>query len=168
MAVLLAGCGDETSTTPVQGQTTPPTVATAPSTSTTPAPPGTPEKLDAAAQAAVLEPCVGGTPAETFEWFQPTVDYAVGMGGSGFTVTLEGKPVTLIVFPYVEAAQYGYEDIQERLIQLQQKRPTDYATVAATAAQPVGNVLEIATMGALEPEAEAKVQSCIQQATTPR
>ncbi|MBX5442009.1 MAG: hypothetical protein IRZ32_10840, partial [Solirubrobacteraceae bacterium] len=148
-------------------QPTPPTVATAPAT--TPATtPTTPQKLDATAQAAVLQTCVGGRPADTFEWFQPTVDYAVSMGGTGFTVTLKGKPVTLIVFPYVEAAQYGYEDIQERLIQLQQKRPTDYAIVAATAAQPVGNVLEIASQGMLDPEAEAKVQRCIQEATTPR
>lgn len=166
-AVLFAGCGGDTSTTPVQGQTTPPAVATAPTTSTATTP-TTPQKLDAAGQAAILESCVGGKPAETFEWFQPTVDYAVSMGGTGFTVTLKGKPVTLIVFPYLEAAQYGFEDIQERLIQLQQKRPTDYAIVAATAAQPVANVLEIASQGALDPEAEAKVQSCIQQATTPR
>jgi hypothetical protein len=163
-AVLLVACGDDASTTPVEGQTTPPTAVTAPTTTQA----TTPKKVDAAAQAAILEPCVGGKPAETFEWFQPTVDYAVSMGGSGFTVTLKGKPVTLIVFPYAEAAQYGFEDIQERLIQLQQKRPTDYAVVAATAAQPVGNVLEIASQGVLDPEAEAKVQSCIQQATTPR
>jgi len=166
-AVLLVACGDDTSTTPVEGQTTPPTAVTAPGTATTTTQASTPKKVDAAAQAAILEPCVGGKPAETFEWFQPTVDYAVSMGGTGFTVTLKGKPVTLIVFPYAEAAQYGFEDIQERLIQLQQKRPTDYAQVAATAAQPVGNVLEIATQGVLDPEVEAKVQDCIRQATTP-
>lgn len=166
VAVLLAGCGDDTSTTPVEGSTTPPPVSTA-----TTAPPTTaPQKVDAGAQLAKLQACVGGKPAETFQWFQPTVDYAASIenaGGGGFTVTLKGKPVTLVVFPYAEAAQLGFKDVQERLIQLQQKRPTDYATVAATAAQPVGNVLEIATLGPLDPEAEAKVQSCIQQATAP-
>src|SRR5206468_1179738 len=85
---------------------------------------------------------VGGKPAETYQWFQPTVDYAAKNGGDGFTVTLAGKPVTLVVFPSAEMAQLGYTDIQNRLIKLQQVRPTDYATVAATAAQAVGVVQE--------------------------
>ena len=163
VALVVAGCGGGTSTTPVEGSTTPPTVATTtapPATTTTPA---TPQKIDAPTEFTKLKACVGGKSAETYQWFQPTVDYAAKMGGDGFTVTLKGKPVTLIVFPYAEAAQLGFKDIQDRLIRLQQVRPTDYATVAATAAQPVGNVLEVATAGALDPASEAKVQSCITQ-----
>jgi hypothetical protein len=104
---------------------------------------------------------VGGKSADTYQWFQPTVDYAAKNGGNGFTATLKGKPVTLIVFPSAEMAQLGYKDIQDRLIRLQQVRPTDYATVAATAAQAVGNVLEVAQSGALDATSEAKVQGCI-------
>jgi hypothetical protein len=162
VALVAAGCGGDTSTTPVEGQTTPPTVATIPP-STTPTTATTPQKLDAAAQFTKLKACVGGKPGETYQWFQPTVDYAAKMGGDGFTATLGGKPITLIVFPYVQAAQLGFQDIQDRLIKLQQVRPTDYAAVAATAAQPVGNVLEVASAGALAPGPAAKVQTCITQ-----
>jgi hypothetical protein len=163
VALAIAGCGGGTGTTPVEGQTTPPTVATTSTTTTTATTATTPQKLDALAQYTKLKACVGGKRTATYKWFQPTVDYAAKMGGDGFTVTLAGKPVTLIVFPYTEAAQLGFTDIQNRLIKLQQVRPTDYATVAATAAQPVGNVLEVATAGALDPASEAKVQSCITQ-----
>jgi hypothetical protein len=168
LAVLaLAGCGGDTTTTPVEGQTTPPTVATtttpttAPTTTTTTA--AAPRTVDAAAQFTKLKACVGGKSTETYQWFQPTVDYAAKNGGDGFTVTLKGKPVTLIVFPSAEMAQLGYKDIQDRLIRLQQVRPTDYASVAATAAQPVGNVLEVAQAGPLDPASEATVQGCITQ-----
>jgi hypothetical protein len=157
-ALLLAGCGDSGSDTPVEGQTTPPPVV---QTTTTTPPATTPKAIDAAAQMAKLQPCVGGKAGETYQWFQPTVDYATSLKGGGFSVTLKGKPVTLIVFPSAETAQLGYKDIQDRLIALQQKRPTDYAVVAATAAQAVGNVLEVATAGALDPASETKVQSCI-------
>ncbi len=164
VVLAVAGCGGGTSTVPVEGQTTPPTVATTPGTTTAPATASTtPQKLDAQAQFSRLQACVGGKSADTYKWFAPTVDYATKMGGAGFTVTLQGKPVTLIVFPYVEAAQLGYKDIQNRLIRLQQVRPTDYASVAGTAAQPVGNVLEVAPAGPLDATAEAKVQSCITQ-----
>jgi hypothetical protein len=159
-AVLIAGCGGGADT-PVEGVTVPSTPVTTAAATTTPAATTAPKKLDAAAQFAELQPCVGGKPAETFRWFQPTVDYAKSMGGAGFTVTLTGKPVTLMVFPTAEAAQLAFKDIQQRLIVLQQKRPTDYAIVAATAAQPVGNVLEVASSGALVPAAETKVQGCI-------
>lgn len=151
VALVAAGCGGDTSTTPVEGQTTPP--ATSPPTPQT----------DAAAQFAKLEPCVGGKKAQTYQWFEPTVEYARKLEGNGFTVMLKGKPVTLVVFPSAETAQLGYKDIQDRLIRLQQVRPTDYGTVAATAAQAVGNVLEVATAGALDATSEAKVQSCITQ-----
>jgi hypothetical protein len=158
--LALAGCGGGASSTPVEGQTTPTTTvpATSPPATTTAT---TPAKIDAAAQLAKLEPCVGGVKAETFKWFQPTVDYASSMGGGGFTVTLGGKPMLLIVFPWEQAAQLGFKDIQDRLIALQQKRPADYATVAATAAQPVGNVLEVATQGGLDAPLESKVHGCI-------
>ncbi len=162
VTLALAGCGGNDGTTTVDGQTAPPAAST-PTTSTTPP---APVKLDAAAQLAKLKPCVGGEAAETFQWFQPTVDYAKSMGGDGFTVTLDGKPVTLIVFPYAEAAQLGFKDIQDRLIALEQKRPTDYATVAATAAQAIGNVLEVASQGALSPRANDTVMTCIQQSST--
>jgi hypothetical protein len=165
LAVLtVAGCGGDTATTPVEGQTTPPTVSTAtttPATTTTTTTPAAPQKVDAAAQFTRLKACVGGKSADTYKWFQPTVDYAAKNGGDGLTVTLKGKPVTLIVFPSAEMAQLGYKDIQDRLIRLQQVRPTDYAAVAATAAQPVGNVVEVATQGPLDAASEATVQGCI-------
>lgn len=169
-ALVAAGCGGDTSTTAVDGQTTPPPVAptattTAPATTTTTTT-TPPPQIDAAAQFAKLQPCVGGKAAETYRWFEPTVEYARKLEGDGFTVTLKGKPVTLVVFPSAETAQLGYKDIQDRLIRLQQVRPTDYATVAATAAQAVGNVLEVATAGALDATSEAKVQSCITQSVT--
>jgi hypothetical protein len=163
-ALVVAGCGGDTATTPVEGQTTPPTVsiaATTPATTTTTTTAAAPQKVDAAAQFTRLKACVGGKSADTYQWFQPTVDYAAKNGGDGFTATLKGKPVTLIVFPSAEMAQLGYKDIQDRLIRLQQVRPTDYATVAATAAQAVGNVLEVAQSGALDATSEAKVQGCI-------
>jgi hypothetical protein len=163
-ALAVAGCGGDTATTPVEGQTTPPTVSTAattPATTTTTTTAAAPQKVDAAAQFTRLKACVGGKSADTYKWFQPTVDYAAKNGGDGLTVTLKGKPVTLIVFPSAEMAQLGYKDIQDRLIRLQQVRPTDYATVAATAAQAVGNVLEVAQAGALDATSEAKVQGCI-------
>ena len=163
VALVVTACGGDTSTTPVEGQTTPPTVATTTTTPATTTPTTTAPAVDAATQAANLRTCVGGRPGETYQWFQPTVDYAVKTGGDGFTVTLKGKPVTLAVFSSPQTAQLGYKDIQDRLIRLQQVRPTDYATVAATAAQAVGNVLEIAQSGALDPASEAKVQSCITQ-----
>jgi hypothetical protein len=162
LAVLaLAGCGSDNGSTTVEGQTTPPTVATT-STTTTAATTTTPA-IDALTQYTKLKACVGGKAAATYKWFQPTVDYASKNGGDGFTVTLKTKPVTLIVFPSAAMAQLGSTDIQNRLIRLQQVRPTDYATVAATAQQAVGNVLEVATTGALDPASEAKVQSCITQ-----
>jgi hypothetical protein len=163
-ALVVAGCGGDTATTPVEGQTTPPTVATTttPTTTTTTTTTTTaPQTVDAGAQFTRLKACVGGKSADTYQWFQPTVDYAAKNGGNGFTATLKGKPVTLIVFPSAEMAQLGYKDIQDRLIRLQQVRPTDYATVAATAAQAVGNVLEVAQSGALDATSEAKVQGCI-------
>jgi len=163
VALAIAGCGGDTSTTPVEGQTTPPTVATTPTATTTTPTATTPQKVDAAGQFTRLKACVGGKTGETYQWFQPTVDYAAKNGGDGFTVTLKGKPVTLIAFPSAEMAQLGYQDIQNRLIKLQQVRPTDYATVAATAAQAVGNVLEVAQAGALDATSEAKVQGCISQ-----
>lgn len=158
VALVAAGCGGDTSTTPVEGQTTPATVTT---TATTPATATTPPATDAATQFTKLKACVGGKPAETYQWFQPTVDYAAKNGGDGFTVTIKGQPVTLIVFPSAEMAQLGSTDIQNRLIKLQQVRPTDYATVAGTAQQAVGNVLEVAQAGALVAPSEAKVQGCI-------
>jgi hypothetical protein len=163
VVLVVAGCGSDNASTTVEGQTTPPpatsTTATTPAATTTT--PGAPASIDAAAAFQKLQACVGGKAGETYQWFAPTVTYAQNMQGNGFTVTLKGKPVTLIVFPYAEAAQRGYSDIQQRLIRLQQVRPTDYATVAATAAQAVGNVLEVAPSGALDATAEAKVQSCI-------
>jgi hypothetical protein len=164
-ALVVAGCGGDTATTPVEGQTTPPTVATTttPTTPTTTTTTTAPQTVDAGAQFTRLKACVGGKSADTYQWFQPTVDYAAKNGGDGFTVTLKGKPVTLIVFPSAEMAQLGYKDIQDRLIRLQQVRPTDYASVAATAAQPVGNVLEVAQAGPLDPASEATVQGCITQ-----
>jgi hypothetical protein len=172
--LALAGCGGNGGSTPVDGQTAPTGTTTVPATtgaSTTAATTATtatglPPKIDALTQMSILQTCLKGDAAETFEWFQPTVDYAKKLGGDGFTVTLDGKPITLIVFPYVQAAQYGYKDIQDRLIALQQKRPTDYATVAATAAQAVGNVLEVATQGALSQTASQTVASCISQSST--
>lgn len=162
LAVLaLAGCGGDGGSTTVEGQTTPPTVATTSTTTTTTA--TTTPTVDALGQFTKLKACVRGKHAATYQWFQPTVDYASKNGGDGFTVTLKGKPVTLIVFPSPAEAQLGSTDIQNRLIRLQQVRPTDYATVAATAQQAVGNVLEVATAGALDPASEAKVQSCITQ-----
>jgi hypothetical protein len=159
IALVAAGCGGDTSTTPVEGQTTPPTVAT--TSTTTPTTATTPPPVDAAAQFTKLKACVGGKPADTYQWFQPTVDYAAKNGGDGFTATLKGKPVTLIVFPSAAMAQLGSTDIQNRLIRLQQVRPTDYATVAGTAQQAVGNVLEVAQAGPLDPASEATVQGCI-------
>jgi hypothetical protein len=162
VALAAAGCGGDTSTTPVEGQTTPPTVATT-TTATTSTTATTPQKIDAMAQFTKLKACVGGKRADTYKWFQPTVDYAARNGGDGFTVTLEGKPVTLIVFPSAAMAQLASADIQARLIRLQQVRPTDYATVSATAQQALGNVLEVATAGALDPAAGTAVQDCITQ-----
>jgi hypothetical protein len=167
VALAVAGCGGDTSTTPVEGQTTPPPVSTTSTTTTattTTAATTTPA-VDALTQFTKLKACVGGKPAETYQWFQPTVDYAAKNGGDGFTVTLKGKPVTLIVFPSAAEAQLGSTDIQNSLIKLQQVRQTDYATVAGTAQQAVGNVLEVAQSGALDAASEAKVQGCISSST---
>jgi hypothetical protein len=174
LVLAAAGCGGGgADTTAVEGSGVPPATAPA-ATSTTPAAtsttsttPATPQKIDAKTQFTKLLQCVGGKSTATYKWFQPTVDYAAKMGGDGFTTTLHGKPITLIVFPYVEAAQLGFKDIQDRLIRLQQVRPTDYATVAATAAQPIGNVLEVATAGALDAAPAAKVQSCLTSTAPP-
>jgi hypothetical protein len=165
VALAVAGCGGDTSTTPVEGQTTPPPVTTTSTTTTATTTPATTtsttQTADPLVQFTKLKACVGGKAADTYQWFQPTVDYAAKNGGDGFTVTLKGKPVTLIVFPSAAEAQLGSTDIQNRLIRLQQVRPTDYATVAGTAQQAVGNVLEVAQSGALDPASEATVQSCI-------
>jgi hypothetical protein len=161
-ALLVAGCGGG-SDQPVEGSTTPAAVSTS-ATTTTPA--TTTPKVDLKAQLAKLRVCIGGKPGETYEWFQPTVDYATTLGGGGFTVTLKKLPLTLIVFPSPAAAQLGYQDISDRLIALQQKRPTDYATVSATAAQALGSVLEVATAGATSPEVNAKVTGCVSSSAT--
>jgi hypothetical protein len=185
VAVLaLAGCGADGGSTPVEGQTTPTGTTTVPATTgttgttgatttgtstTATTATGLPPEIDAAAQLAILKTCVGGKATDTFKWFQPTVDYATSLGkggGGGFTVVLDGKPITLIVFPWVQAAQYGYKDIQDRLIELQQKRPTDYATVAATAAQAVGNIVEVATQGAVSEQATQTINACIAKSST--
>ncbi|UGS38643.1 hypothetical protein [Capillimicrobium parvum] len=165
VAALLfaAGCGGGKN--PVEGQTTPANVSTTPTTPG-PGPAGTtttnpPKAPDAKAQAARLRACVGGEPAETYKWFQPVVDYAQSVGGDGFTATLDGKPVTLVTFPVTRAAQLAYQNVTDRLILLQQRRPTDYATVSATASQVVGNVLEVTTQGALSAEASQTVLSCV-------
>lgn len=157
-ALLVAGCGG--SNQPVEGTTTP-----TGTTATTPAQTQA-AKADVPAQMAKLQPCVGGKPATAYKWFQPTVDYAKSLGGDGFTVTLAGKPVTLIAFPSPAAAQMGFKDISDRLIALQQKRPDDYATVAATASQVIGNVLEVATAGATTPEIGTKIAGCVTQSAT--
>jgi hypothetical protein len=161
-ALLVAGCGGG-SDQPVEGSTTPGAVTT--TATTTPTAPTQPAKVDVAAQMAKLTPCIGGKPAETYKWFQPTVDYAKSLGGDGFTVTLGGKPVTLIAFPSPAAAQLGFKDITDRLIALQQKRPTDYGTVAATQSQVIANVLEVATAGAPTPKAGAKITTCVTSST---
>jgi hypothetical protein len=169
VTVLLfaAGCGGG-SDTPVEGQTTPTTVApTGTATTTTQARTETQAAAaDPKAQAERLQTCVGGDPAETYKWFAPTVDYAESLGGGGFTVTLDGKPVTLMTFPNAHAAQLAAQNITDRLILLQQRRPTDYATVSATASQVVGNVLEVATQGALSAEAAQTVTSCVASTAT--
>jgi hypothetical protein len=164
--LLAAGCGGGKD--PVEGQTTPAKVSTTSTAPTTPAtgPTGTttttpPKAPDAKAQAARLRACVGGEPAETYKWVQPVVDYAQSVGGDGFTATLDGKPVTLETFPVTRAAQLAYQNVTDRLILLQQRRPTDYATVSATASQVVGNVLEVTTQGALSAEASQTVLSCV-------
>jgi ABC-type proline/glycine betaine transport system substrate-binding protein len=174
--LALAGCGSDSGSTPVDGPTVgtgtttvPATTATTSTATTATTATGLPPEIDAAAQLAILKDCVGGKPADTFKWFQPTLDYAASLGkggGGGFTVVLDGKPMTLVVFPYVQAAQYGFKDIQDRLIALQQKRPTDYATVAATAAQPIGNVLEVATQGAVSEKATQTINACIAKSST--
>jgi ABC-type proline/glycine betaine transport system substrate-binding protein len=171
--LVSAGCGSNGGSTPVEGSTTPTGTTTVPATTgatttatTATTANGLPPKIDAVTQMSILQTCLGGKASETFRWFQPTVDYAKKLGGDGFTVTLDGKLLTLIVFPYVQAAQYGYKDIQDRLIALQQKRPTDYATVSATAAQAVGNVLEVATQGALSAGATQTVTACISKSST--
>jgi hypothetical protein len=165
-ALLLAGCGGGGSN-PVEGQTTPTTVApTGTATTTTQTQTQEAAAADPKAQAERLRTCVGGDPAETYKWFAPTVDYAESLGGGGFTVTLDGKPVTLMTFPNAHAAQLAYQNITDRLILLQQRRPTDYATVSATASQVVANVLEVATQGALSAEAAQTVTGCIASTAT--
>jgi hypothetical protein len=164
--LALAGCGDQGASTPVDGQTTPAATTTAPATTSTPGattPAADPTaKIDTATQLAKLRPCVGGAPAATYKWFVPTVDYARQLGGDGFTVTLGVTPVTLIVFPYEQAAQLGAQNITDRLITLQQKRPSDYATVAATASQVLGgNVLEVSTTGATSAPVASKIVTCV-------
>jgi hypothetical protein len=168
VTVLLfaAGCGGG-SDTPVEGQTTPTTVAPTGTATTTQTQTRTqPAAVDPKAQAERLRTCVGGDPAETYKWFAPTVDYAESLGGGGFTVTLDGKPVTLMTFPNAHAAQLAAQNITDRLILLQQRRPTDYATVSATASQVVANVLEVATQGALSAEAAQTVTGCIASTAT--
>ena len=66
-----------------------------------------------------------------------------------------------MTFPVTRAAQLAYQNVTDRLILLQQRRPTDYATVSATASQVVGNVLEVTTQGALSAEASQTVLSCV-------
>jgi hypothetical protein len=162
-ALLIAGCGGG-SDQPVEGSTTPATVGTETAPTQTTA--TTAAKADVPAQMVKLKACVGGKAAETYKWFAPTVDYAKSIEGDGFTVTLKGQPVTLIAFPTPAAAQLGYKDVADRLITLQQRRPDDYATVQATAAQVLGNVVEVSTSGALAPAAGTKVTTCISQSAT--
>jgi hypothetical protein len=165
-ALLIAGCGGG-SDQPVEGSTTPATVgtetATTPTTSTTAT---TAAKVDVAAQMAKLTPCVGGKPAEAYKWFAPTIDYAKSMGGAGLTVTLRKQPIMLIAFPTPAAAQVGYQDIKNRLIKLQQVRPDDYAQVAATAAQAIGNVVEVSWTGPINPKSATKLTTCISSSAT--
>lgn len=158
VAAMLAATGCGGGKTPVEGQTTPPTVAPTGTTTTTQTQAAAP---DPKAQAERLRTCVGGEPAETYKWFAPTVDYAESLGGGGFTATLDGKPVTLMTFPNAHAAQLASQNITDRLILLQQRRPTDYATVSATASQVLGNVLEVVTQGALSAQAAQTVTSCV-------
>jgi hypothetical protein len=113
---------------------------------------------------AKLRSCVGGTTTATYRWFKPTVEYARSLGGDGFTTTLEDKPITLIAFPNAQGAQYGLKDISDRLIALQQKRPTDYAQVAATASQLLGTtVVEVSTTGATSPTINTILAGCVVQ-----
>lgn len=158
-ALAIAGCGGNGSS-PVEGTTTPAAVATSPARTQ-------PAKVDVPAEIAKLRPCVGGRSGTTYKWFQPTVDYAKSLGGDGFTVMLEGQPVTLIAFPNAQAAQYGLKDISDRLIALQQKRPTDYAQVAATASQLLGaTVVEVSTAGATSATVNSTLAGCVARATT--
>jgi len=158
--LLIAGCGGGNQ--PVEGQTTPAKVSTAPAaTGTTTTTTTQAQQPDPKQQAARLRSCVGGDEAETYKWFAPTVEYAQSLGGDGFTATLDGKPVTLMTFPNAHAAQLAYQNITDRLILLQQRRPTDYATVSATASQVVANVLEVVTQGALSDKATQTVMNCI-------
>lgn len=157
--LLVAGCGGGDQ--PVEGSTTPATATTTATTQTQPA-----KRVDGAQQVVALKPCVGGERTRTYKWFVPTVEYARSLGGDGFTVNVEDKPITLIAFPNAEAAQLGFKDISDRLIALQQKRPTDFAAVAATASQVIGNVLEVSTTGATTPELNALLVECVTKSTT--
>ncbi len=119
---------------------------------TTPAPPGTD------AQAARLRRCLG-SPASLVPVFAPTVGYAKAQGGAATAARFGSQKVELLVFPTPQAAQVGFRDAQDQLIQLQQQRPASFTRLAAKM-QVVGNVLQIYMRGALPPGAQAKVDAC--------
>jgi hypothetical protein len=116
---------------------------------------------DLKGQLAALQTCMGGTPTQPIPTFDPTVDVARSQGGGGFATTIDGVSLELIVFPTAAAAQVGFQNATDHLISLQQTQPTVYATLAATATQVVGNVLEIAPAGAPPAALNAKVTSCV-------
>ncbi len=153
-ALGLGACGGDDE--PVPG-TTVPTAATQPDG----AAPGPSD------QANRMKSCLGGEQVTRVDVFEPTYELARSQGGAGFALMLgpekAPKQVEFIVFPDAATAQVGFEDAQNRLIELQQQKPEQYAQIAATAMQVVENVLEIVPTGAPSPKVNGEIVGCVQQ-----
>jgi hypothetical protein len=121
----------------------------------------TPAGPNLTGQLASLQRCMGGTATQPIPTFDPTVDVARAQGGGGFATTVDGVSVELIVFPTADAAQVGFRNAADHLISLQQTQPQVYASLAATATQVLGNVLEIAPAGAPPPTLTNLVTGCV-------
>jgi hypothetical protein len=113
-------------------------------------------------QLAKLRTCLGPQ-AHPLPVFAATVQLAEAQRGGVAVAAFGRQKVELIVFATPAAAQTGYQNAQDQLIQLQQTQPATFTALSARE-QVIGNVLEIIVRGALSPTASAKVGGCINPA----
>jgi hypothetical protein len=153
LALGAAACGDD-GDEPVEGTTTPATVAT--TTRTIPNP--------ITLQIEALRECLGGTPVTRVDVFEPTYEYARANGGGGFAVKVGKVQMEFLVLPTTEAAETTAADVTSQLTQLQAGDPEAYAAVAATATQTFGSIVQIVPTGTTSPKLNTKVATCANEA----
>lgn len=153
LALGVAACGDDGGD-PVDGSTTPDTVAT--TTRTVPNP--------VTVQIEALRDCLGGKPVTRVDVFEPTYEFAKANGGGGFAVKLDKVQVEFLVLPTTAAAETTAGDVNSQLTQLQANDPEGYAAVAATATQTFGNIVQIVPTGTTSPEVNTKIAGCATEA----